>query len=247
MAINGGRVEVEGAGFCLRLPVTSAGYADAQIDDYGCFSHRKQYRWSVGAILTLKACFSHPVGVLQGTAGFGFWNAPFGDPTIRWPALPQAVWFFYASEPNDLPLASSGAGRGWFVSTLDATTVSALMLAPLSPIILFLSQFPKIRQRIWTAVRPHLSISYAPIPHDMCQWHTYELRWLPQGTTFLVDGELLLHTPFSPHGPLGFVCWLDNQYMVAGINGRFRGGTIPIRTEQWLHVHDLAVRSPSSD
>ena len=73
---------------------------------------RRDFPHFPGTELSLRARFSHPANTLKGTAGFGFWNAPFGDPTVRWPALPQATWFFFASEPNDLPFAESGPGQG---------------------------------------------------------------------------------------------------------------------------------------
>ena len=102
------------------------GYADAQIDDYGNCSRRRGFLWRAGVSLQLEARFSHQSGMLQGTAGFGFWNAPFADPTMKWPALPQAVWFFYASPPSDLPLPVYGEGQGWFVGTIDAGTKTAV-------------------------------------------------------------------------------------------------------------------------
>ena len=101
---------------------------------------RGQYPWSPGTRLRLRARFSHPPDQLIGTAGFGFWNAPFGDPTVRRPALPQACWFFFASAPTDLPLAPAGPGRGWFAATMDATGGSALALIPLAPALLLLNQ-----------------------------------------------------------------------------------------------------------
>jgi hypothetical protein len=220
--------------------VVEQGYTDAQIDDYSGRS-RRHYPWQPGVELSLQARFSHSVNDLVGTAGFGFWNAPFGDPTVPWPTLPQAVWFFYASPPNDLPLASTGPGRGWFAATLDATTSRALAMAPFAPIVLLLNQITAVRRQLWPRVQQRLGISFAPIELDMTAWHDYRLLWRAEGSAFFVDGRLLLQTPHSPCGPLGFVCWLDNQYMVATANGRFRWGTLPVNTNQWLEVQNLVV------
>ncbi|MEZ4641377.1 MAG: hypothetical protein R3E31_01310 [Chloroflexota bacterium] len=245
LALNGGHVLQEDAYWRFVLPPITKGYADAQIDDYGLYHRRRFYPWQQGVRLSLQARFSHSAGILKGTAGFGFWNAPFGDPTIRWPALPQAVWFFYASAPSDLPLALQGAGRGWFVATLDATTFSAVSLVPLAPLLLLLNQNQHLRSYIWPMIRQRLGISYAPLAVDMTAWHHYALDWQGAGCSFYVDEALIWQTPFSPRGPLGFVCWLDNQYMVAQVNGRFASGTLPLSATQYMDVRELHV-TPNS-
>lgn len=229
--------------FRLILPPVQAQYADAQIDDYGlpAIRHRSQYPWRPGAFLQLKARFSHGNGRLQGTAGFGFWNAPFGDPTVRRPALPQAVWFFYASAPGDLPLAASRPGRGWFMATLDATTWQAKALMPLAPAVLLLNQFPALRRRLWPWVRQQLGISFAPVPLAMTEWHEYRLEWYPDRCLFWGDGHCLLETRHSPTGPLGFVCWLDNQYLRLTPHGRVGWGVLPVTERQWLEISHLTV------
>lgn len=75
----------------------------------------------------------------------------------------------------------------------------------------------------------------------MDEWHTYRLSWQQDGCSFRIDDTLLLHTPHSPHGPLGFVCWIDNQYLVAKPNGRLRWGTLVTTIEQWLQVDRLSI------
>jgi hypothetical protein len=226
------------------LPPGGPAYADAQIDDYGGarppgaarFAHRP------GVALSLRARFSHSAAELRGTAGFGFWNAPYGDPTQRRPSLPAAVWFFFASAANDLPFAPP-PGHGWFAATLDATTPRALAMAPLAPAVLLLNQFAPLRRRLWPAVRRRLGVHAAPPAVDLRHWHDYRLEWRREGCRFSVDGVPILTTPTAPRGPLGFVCWLDNQYLVLTPRGRFRAGALPVAEEQWLEVTDLAIRS----
>ncbi|MEW5985341.1 MAG: hypothetical protein AB1791_01760 [Chloroflexota bacterium] len=237
MQINGG-VVVEGPPLRLSLPPTARGYADAQVDDY----HRRRrpdYPWRPGVELRLRARFSHPAGGLVGTAGFGFWNAPFGDPTVRWPVLPQAVWFFYASAPSDLPLAAAGPGRGWFAATLDATAGRAL--APLAPIILLLNQSGRLRRRLWPAVQRRLGISYTQLDTDLSEWHDYYLAWRNEGCLFTVGGREVLRTSRSPRGPLGFVCWMDNQYLIATPRGRLAWGVLPTTAHQWMEIEALTI------
>ncbi len=243
LELNGGQVK-ETPHYCLTLPPTADGYADAQIDDYGLDGiGRRQYPWLPGTRLELRARFSHPAGRLLGTAGFGFWNAPFADPNVRWPALPQAAWFFFASPPTDLPLAPAGPGRGWFAATIDATGRSALATIPFAPALLLINQFGCLRRSIWPKVRRRLKISYAPLEQTMTAWHRYTLSWMPDGCTFLIDGFPVLATPYSPVGPLGFVCWVDNQYLIVTKRGRIGWGIVPTTAVQTLEVDDLHISS----
>lgn len=244
LEMNGGQVLGErpfpSHPFKLHLPPCQSGYTDAQIDD--CAGRRKAYPWRTGTQFSLRARFSHEAEQLVGTAGFGFWNAPFGDPSVPWPALPQAAWFFFGSPPNDLPLAVEEAGRGWFAATLDATTWQAVRLVPLAPAVLLLNQSARLRRTIWPWVQKNLQISFQPIRESMAAWHDYRLLWRTSGCEFWLDGRLIHQTPFSPRGPLGFVCWIDNQYLVATSNGRFRWGTIPVNSPQFLEIDHLQIR-----
>ncbi len=243
--MNGGQVRGERPftphPFMLHLPPCPNGYTDAQIDD--CVGSRREYPWRPGVRLSLRARFSHEVNQLVGTAGFGLWNAPFGDPSQPVPTLPQATWFLFGSPPNDLPLAPDGPGRGWFAATLDATSGRAIALTPLAPIVLLLNQFAGLRRRIWPWVQRQLQVSFCAIQEPMTEWHEYQLFWRKSGCEFWLDGRLIHHTPFSPRGPLGFVCWIDNQFMVATGNGRFRWGTLPVVSSQFLEVEDLQIET----
>jgi hypothetical protein len=240
LELNGGLVSNEET-LRLSLPQITEGYADAQIDDYGPAPDRAHYPWQPGVVLSLRARFSHDRDNLVGTAGFGFWNAPFGDPTVRFPALPQASWYFFASQPSDLPFAPDGPGRGWFAATIDAGSSGAMLTAPLAPAILLLNQFQGARRRIWPWVRRRLNISYAQLLQPMTDWHDYELLWNSDGCIFSVDGEIVIQSPYSPRGPLGFVCWIDNQYMVATARGRLRWGVLPTNKKQTLEIVDLTI------
>ncbi len=243
LVMNGGQVERNHTWRLVLPALTSAAYVDAQLDDYAGKS-RRRYPWRPGVTLELQARFSHERDKLVGTAGFGFWNAPFGDPTVRRPALPQAAWFFYASAPTDLPLAGNGPGRGWFAGTIDLGAWRAWRLSPLALPVLLLNQIAACRRRVWLAVQRQLGISSQPLAVDMREWHTYCLSWQAASCTFVVDGETALQTPFTPRGPLGFVCWLDNQYLVVTARGRVNAGILPIPQPQWLEIAGLTIKTP---
>ncbi len=240
LEINGSIVRDSGS-FHLALPSNNKGYADAQIDDYGGH-RRKDYPWRPGTRLELGARFSHTNSALKGTAGFGFWNAPFGDPTVRWPSLPQATWFFFASEPSDLPLAPfQQPGRGWFISTIDAKTLQAAFLIPLAPFVILLNNFPRLGAIIWPVVQRRLKISFCLLETNLTQWHNYRLDWMYEGCIFSVDDETVFESNYGPAGPLGFVCWIDNQYLKLTPTGRLRWGTLNLDQSQWLEVKNIEI------
>ncbi len=242
LELGGGRVTHAGARWRLALPArpAGAGYADAQLDDYVGRS-RRAFPWRRGITLRLRARFSHEASALAGTAGFGLWNAPLGDPRRRWPALPQAVWFFFASPPTDLPWPLEGPGRGWFAGTVAASGWPAIRLAPIALPLWLGQQLGSVRRRLWPALRRALGLSFASLPGSMTDWHDYALAWSAAGCAFFVDGRPLLRTRHSPSGPLGLVCWLDNQFLVLTPRGRVRAGTVPVPAEQWLEIEAIAV------
>ena len=248
LEINGGTVAgQQGQDGLVRLgiPAEPDGYTNAQIDDYGG-KRRRDYPWQAGAgvCLSLRARFSHPADQLAGTAGFGFWNAPFGDPTTPWPTLPQATWFFLAGRPNNLPLNPHGPGQDFFASTLDATTWRALRLAPLAPPVVLLNRIHSFKEKFWPKVQHQLGMSYQQIDQiDLTKWQTYKIHWKKSGCTFIINGEIVLETTQSPRGPLGFVCWIDNQFMQVTPTGRVQAGVTPLKQDQWLEIDQLSLKS----
>ncbi len=215
-------------------------YANAQIDDYQGLP-RRRFPWRPPLTLTVRARFSAPAEELRGTAGFGFWNDPFLMTGARLPALPRAIWFFFASPPSNMKLDRATTGRGWKASTLDALRPSALMLAPLALPLVGLMNVRPIYERLWPPIQAALRVAEAPLAVDAAAWHTYELWWGAERAAFIVDGRPVLADAPAPRGPLGFVIWMDNQYLIATPWGQLGWGVLDVPRPQWLAVERLSI------
>lgn len=227
--------------FVSRQP-TAQVYSNAQIDDYQRLPRRK-FPHRPPLTLTVRARFSHPANELRGTAGFGFWNDPFMMTGARLPTLPSAVWFFFASPPSDMPLAADVSGSGWKAATINAWRPAFLALTPLLPVAVPLMNIPSLRWRLWRFGQRVAHICERAISAPMTEWHTYTIRWQKNSIRFMIDGQSILECTYAITRPLGFVMWLDNQYMVATPWGRFRWGLLETSAEQWLEVEQLKIRN----
>jgi hypothetical protein len=76
---------------------------------------------------------------------------------------------------------------------------------------------------------------------DVTQWRHFRLEWLEGAVRFWVDGSLAFETPSSPHGKLGLVIWIDNQFASFPPDGRLRSGTLANPQESWLEVQLLSA------
>lgn len=239
--VNGGRVQGNGP-FRLEIDSALTGYTNAQLDDTSG-RPRRRFLWRPGMRLSLRARFSRPLNELHGTAGFGFWNAPFGDPRHHLPALPRAIWFFMGGPRSDFPINPAGPGRGFYTATIDAARPRALLMAPLAPLVMLLNRWPRFRRSVWPRVQQRLGMSYRSFDHVLLtSWHTFQIEWRLERALFWIDGEMVHETTQSPRGPLGFVCWLDNQYLQLTPTGRFAAGTVKCPAGQVLEIADLAIK-----
>lgn len=246
-----GRGSLEPAGSSLRLVTegaTASAYSDAQIDDYQGRS-RRDFLWQPPLVLTLRARFSHPAAetgqrpALGGTAGFGFWNDPGLMTGLRPPALPRAIWFFYASPPSDMKLDLHTPGWGWKAATIDAARWPVRLLLPLAPLAIPLMAVPALYRGLWPLAQRLLHVREARVPVPMTEWHTYVIEWGRRYARFHVDGQIVLACDTPPQGPLGLVIWNDNQYLVATPWGRIRYGLLDVPHRQWLELAGLSLES----
>src|SRR5262245_27516911 len=112
---NNGVVESTPSGWVMMLPAgMNDRYRLAELENYWGKA-RGEFPSTPPLELNLRARVSssdHP-----GTWGFGFWNDPFpaiglGPYPARPPALPNAVWFFFASPRNYLSFRDDKPARG---------------------------------------------------------------------------------------------------------------------------------------
>lgn len=232
----------------MEIPAGRQGaYRWAQLDDYMGFS-RRRFLWKPPLNLELRARVS--ADLLPGTWGFGLWNDPFttslglsGMSAARLPALPNAAWFFYAGPPNYLAFRDDHPAQGFLAATFSAPRVPSLMLAPAGLALPLLAVRPLARLAR-RAVRGLVRESAALVPGDATTWRSYQIAWSSGQVVFSVDGQTIYSTPVSPHGPLGLVLWLDNQFAAFPPTGRVAMGTSANPQGAWIELADIEVTAP---
>jgi hypothetical protein len=219
-----------------RHEATHQQYSNAQIDDYrgDGLTHRAPLK------MTIRAVFSHPIEQLKGTAGFGFWNAPFAPGSNRL-RFPKAAWFFFGSPPLNLPLALGVPGDGFKAATLDATHWPFFAMLPAAPLGFLLMRIPTLYRRLWPIAQRAIRASEAPLTIDITQPHTYQIDWQTESVIFAVDDRVVHHSRYSPTGKMGFVAWIDNQYVVVTPQGNFVWGLVEESAPQWIEIEELRI------
>jgi len=254
--MGGGLVDYAAAAGQARLEVPPTDvnhYTNAQLDDYhqepaeGGQVKRtpwlKRTRFANGPPLrmSLRARASHAAPL--GTLGFGFWNEPF---TVTGAVFgsPSVAWFFYASPPSDMALVPGVPGHGWKAATLNMGRWPGLLVAPAALAAIGLAKVPGLGRPVLDLAR-RFTRAHEALLDDVAldAWHTYALDWRRDVAVFTVDGVERLRAPAPPRGPLGFVLWIDNQYAVASLEGRFGFGVVPVPETQWLEVVALRIEA----
>ena len=227
----------------LVIPPGPAGvYRWSQLDDYLVlprwrFPHRPPFSLMLRARVSAEN--------LQGTWGMGLWNDPFsagmglGGAGLRFPALPNAAWFFHASPPNHLALRDEIPGNGLLAGVFRAPLLPGVLLLPAAPAALLL---------VWPAAARLLRRLAARIVRDDAVllnlnpilWHEYRIDWEERRVVFTLDGGRVFETRFAPRGRLGLVIWIDNQYAAFPPDGRIRSGTLETAERAWLDVEFLS-------
>jgi hypothetical protein len=216
----------------------------AQLDDHS--THRRSdFKWRPPFVMQLKARAS--AENLPGTWGFGLWNEPFSflrsheGFVPRLPALPQAAWFFFASQQNDLSLRDDLPPNGFLAATFKSRRIPFPLLGLASP-ILALALIPGIARLVRKALRPMIRQDAALIATDVTEWHDYRLNWDTTQVNFSLDGKDIFHTNTSPFSPMSLVIWIDNEYAALPARGSLRIGSLPNPETAWLEIKDFSIQ-----
>ena len=223
----------------LEIPAGLKGhYRLAQLDDYYTL-RRSELPWQPPLHISVQARVS--AQDLLGTWGFGLWNNPFslslglGGGERRFPALPNAAWFFYASPPNYLSFRNDLPAQGFLAATFRSQHLPTLLLALGAPLGALLV-IPGAAQLGRWLLRKFIQQEACRIEADVTAWHTYELDWEVEKVQMRLDGRSVMDTPVSPRGPLSLVLWIDNQYAALPPKGILAFGSLPAPAPAWLEL-----------
>lgn len=229
----GAAVEKTEGGYLLKIPSgDDSAYRFAQIDDYFGFSRRNFPHRSL--TLSLRARTS--AFPLPGTWGFGLWNDPFGMSLgfggRRWqfPALPNAAWFFGASQENHLSFSDNPA-NGFLAQSFRSPKFHPLLI-PTGLVFPFSKK--AARKLLGRVIGEDASV----LSVDPAQWHSYRMEWSQRGVVWDVDKVRAFESPVSPYPPLGLVIWIDNQYAAFTPDGKIGFGVLANPEPAWLEIAD---------
>ena len=239
------------AGACrLEIPPGLKGrYRLAQLDDYANLP-RNSFPWKPPLTVSLRARVS--ALNIPGTWGFGLWNDPFslslgfGGGTRRFPALPNAAWFFFASLENYLSFRDDKPAQGFFAQTFRSPHIPTPLLAfgGLGLPLLAWPWLARRLRRLLSRIIQEDSQTFQDFKNleglDVTEWHAYTLKWELDRVTFGMDDQIF-ETVTSPNGPLGLVLWIDNQFAAFPPDGRLAYGTLANPTSGWMEIQDLSV------
>jgi len=233
----------------LEIPAnTKHGYRLAQLDDHGSL-RRGDFPWQPPLTLSLQARVSSEE--LPGTWGFGLWNDPFSfmiaynKVVPRFPALPDAAWFFHASPQNYLSLRDDLPANGFLAATFSSVKVPLVVLALASP-GMALTLIPGLAGLVRGWLRSLIHQDAAQIQTHVTEWHAYRLVWEPGLVRLSLDGTEILQTKIAPHGRLSLVIWIDNQFAALPPVGRLRYGTLPNPAPAWMEIRDFEMLDSAS-
>jgi hypothetical protein len=222
----------------LFIPAGSADkYRLAQLDDY-TKTRRSQFPLRFPISLRLSARASS--NATPGTWGFGLWNDPFGlslgfgGNPFRLPALPNAVWFFGASDQSYLSFKDDKPANGFLAQTFRSPWFHPLLFpAGLA--------FPFSRRVTRRLVGNVVGEDGLRLQVDVTEWHSYWLDWREDRVGFQIDGAPVFESTISPKSPLGLVIWIDNQYAAFTPEGKIGFGVLANSEPAWMEVKDIEI------
>ena len=263
----GARVEQlsdDSSHYRLFIPAGSAdSYRLAQLDDYNKLPRKNFPHHS----LTLSLSARTSSDSIAGTWGFGLWNNPFGmsigfgGNPWRLPALPNAVWFFGASEENYLSFKSGLDTASPTRPPVNGFIAQAFRSPRFHPLLIFAGLTLPFSRRatrrmmsrvieedgvqLWnkrgsSSNSTNKLVDSRGVSVDPTQWHHYRLEWNPKRVLFEVDNVPVFESTVSPNPPLGLVIWIDNQYAAFTPEGKIGMGILK-NDEAWLEVKEIKI------
>lgn len=228
-----GIVTPAGSLWALDLPeADSSTYSNAMITSY---RSRTDFKFTSRIQLELTA---HIEGDLHGTAGFGFWNHPYGL-GVR---LPRAVWFFFSSRPSDMPLALDVPGYGFKAAVFDAQRWLFYTLLPFAPLGVLLMRVPALYNKLWPIGQRAIGVDERILDADLLRSpRRYTVDWRHEAVEFKIDDNSIFSTQRVPRGRLGFVAWIDNQFAIVTPQGKFQFGLVSAAQPQRLIIDDVSL------
>jgi hypothetical protein len=225
-------------------------YRLAQLDDY---TKTPRSSFPLRSPLTLSLSARVSSDSIQGTWGFGLWNDPFGlslgfgGNPFRLPALPNAVWFFGASEESYLSFKDSHASSALRSAQGDVIAANGFLAqsfrSPRFHLSLILAglAIPFSRKLTRRVLGKVIREDGMRLSVDVTQWHGYRLDWHENRVRFEVDNLQVFESPVSPNPPLGLVIWIDNQYAAFTPEGKIGFGVLENPEPAWLEIKDLNI------
>lgn len=237
------RSGIMGNSWHLEIPAGPLGsYRLAQLDDYGNLD-RQHFPWQPVLNLSLHARVSAPE--IPGTWGFGLWNDPFslslgfGGGTRRFPMLPNAAWFFFASPQNYLSFRDDKPAKGFLAQSFRSSQLPRALLA-LGAMAVPLLLWPWIARKLRPVFSQLIMEDSFSLSVDFTQWHDYSLEWRVDGIIFRVNDQTF-RTAITPKGPLGLVLWIDNQFAAFSPDGQLSYGSLKNNQSAWLEIENLSI------
>ena len=230
-------------GWRLTIPEGKAGeYRLAQLDDYHTVRRNRFPRRNPQTLVLTARASGHD---LPGTWGLGLWNDPFGagvtqGGTRMMPALPEAAWFFFASEQNYLSFREDVPANGALAGVFRSARLPVWPFLPLAVVapLLLIKPVSRLARRAAAGV---IREDAASLELDVTEWHQYRLEWLAGEVRFSIDWQEAHRSAISPRPPLGVVIWIDNQYAAWRPDGTLGYGTLQT-SSAWIEVKGLEIK-----
>jgi hypothetical protein len=231
----------------LSIPAGGAArYRLAQLDDHQNIA-RSRYPYRPPLRIELEARASAPD--LPGTWGFGLWNDPYGmsfvpgNGIFRFPALPNALWYFNSSPLCYLSFRNDKPGNGFLAQVFSSPGFDPLLIRASLAFPFSHRATRRMLARLIDEDAVRINGPAEAESFDVTAWHHYALDWSAEGAHLAVDGVRLLDTPISPRGPLGIVIWIDNQFAGYTPQGKVSFGVQRNPVPAWMDIRDLHIDS----